>query len=380
MKVIINQDKLSKALNYVSRAVSVKPNIPVLSNVLLEVNSDSLMLSATNLDMGINMWIAGKVEEDGKVTASGKFLSDFVSAAGGEKVQVSLVKDVLNVQTENSNAQFNTIPATEFPILPKISGEPLFVVPATELLDAINKVIFACSTDMGIGKMNLTGVLFELEAANPKQLTMVSTDGFRLSRKILNIFRANEEAMQLIIPAKPLQELVKMLSTEDVSEVEFYLSESKSQAIFKVNEIELSIRLLEGPFVEYKRVIPEAHEYSFDVSKAEFDRALRIVNTFARTLQGYKMNMDLDLENKAVIMSTKVMELGINETKLEVSNITGSQDLKDAYNLQYLMEMVAHMNGARIKFETNGPLAAAVFTEDDDQNYIHLVMPLQRTD
>lgn len=380
MKVIINQDKLAKALNYVSRAVSVKPNIPVLSNVLLEVTSDSLKLSATNLDMGINMWIAGKVEEDGKVTASGKFLSDFVTAAGGEKVQVSLVKDVLNVQTENSNAQFNTIPATEFPILPKISGEPLFVISAADLLDAINKVIFACSTDMGIGKMNLTGVLFELEAENPKQLMMVSTDGFRLSRKKLSIFRSNEEAMQLIIPAKPLQELVKMLGAEEVTEVEFYLSETKSQAIFKINEIELSIRLLEGPFVEYKRVIPEAHEYSFEVSKAEFDRALRIVNTFARTLQGYKMNMDLDLENKAVIMSTKVMELGINETKLPVSNITGSNDLKDAYNLQYLMEMVAHMNGDTLKFETNGPLAAAVFTEDDDPDYIHLVMPLQRTD
>src|SRR5262245_11465435 len=99
MEITLNQEKLSRALNYVSRAVSSKPNIPVLSNILLEVTRNDLRLSSTNLEMGIHMWIGGQVESEGKVTASGKFLSDFVSANGEGRIRLRLKDESLEVNS-----------------------------------------------------------------------------------------------------------------------------------------------------------------------------------------------------------------------------------------------------------------------------------------
>lgn len=380
MQIKINQDRIAKALNYVSKAVSAKPNIPVLSNVLLSVNKDKLQLSATNLDMGINMWIAGITESDGKVTASGKFLADFINAAGGERVDISLENDNLHVKTDTSKAQFQTIPASEFPILPKAEGDPFMTMKSADLITAMDKVLFACATDVTTSKIQFTGVLFELEESKTDKVTLVGLNGYQLSRKVVPITRQDEAAHQLIIPARSMQEMIKVLAAEDAEDVEIYLSGSKSQVIFKFNDIEFSVRLLEGPYPDYKGAIPNGFAYSFDVNKQEFDKALKIVNTFARTLMGNKVNLDLDLETGSLVMHTEVADLGRNETKLEVQNATGSSDLKDAYSLQFLMNMVNHMSGDTVHFETNAPLAAAVFTDKGDKNFIHLIMPVQRDD
>ncbi len=380
MHITLTQEKLAKGLTYVSRAVSNKPNIPVLSNVLLEVTRNDLRLSATNLDMGINMWIAGKVEEEGKVTASGKFLADFINATGEGKVEILLERDVLHVSTDTSKADFNTIPASEFPILPKAAGEPFFKINAGEFSEAMEKVIFASSTDLVTSKIQYTGVLFELMEDQPGKVVFTALDGYRLSHKTVKIDMATAITQQLIVPARSLQELMKIISSEGSEEVAVYLSESKSQMIFKFGDIEFSVRLLEGPYPDYKRVIPTEFAYSFDVKRSEFERALKIINTFARSGQGSRVDMDLDLETGTLTMRSKVAELGANETKLAVHNTSGSSDLKDAYSIQFLMDMVNHLKGETLHFETNAPLAPAVFTDKADKDYVHLVMPFQRAD
>jgi DNA polymerase-3 subunit beta len=380
MKITLPQDKLAKALSYTSRAVSTKPNIPVLSNILIEVNKHELKMSGTNLDMGINTWIAGTVEAEGKVTASGKFLSDFINATGSGKVEMSLDGDVLHVKTQNSSAEFSTISASEFPILPRVTGTPLFTISATDLASALDKVTFACAADLVASRIQFTGVLFELTEEDPSKLTLVGIDAYRLSRKLVKVEREGKEAAQLIVPARSLQELGRILSSEGAENVEVYLSESKSQIIFKFGDVELSVRLLEGPYPDYKPVIPVENAYGFDIAKSEMEQATKIVNTFARSIHGNRVDMDLDLESGMLSMRTTVAELGKNETKVQVKNVAGSNDLKSAYSLQFLIDMQNHMSGDTIHFESNGPLAAAVFTDPKEKDYIHLVMPLQRDD
>lgn len=380
MKIKIQQTKLAKALNYVSRAVSQKPNIPVLSNVLMVVNRDQLQLSATNLDMGINMWVPGVAEDDGKVTASGKFLTDFIAAAGGERVDISLTNDVLHVNNEDAKAEFNTIPANEFPVLPRVEGESFLTIKTVELINGLEKAIFACATDVTTSRIQLTGVLFELEQDKQDIITFVGLNGFRLSRKTAVISRASTEAMQLIVPARPLQELVKILNSEDVEEVQVYLSSNRSQIIFKIEDIELSIRLLEGPYPEYRSVLPTEHSYSFEVDKGEFERALKVVNTFARSAFGSRVYWDLDLETGTLLMHTSVTDLGRNEVRISVQNASGNHDLKDAYGLQFLLDMVNHMSGSTIRFETKEALLPALFKDKDDKDYVHLIMPMARED
>lgn len=380
MKLKIRQEQLQKALNYVSKAASQKPNIPVLSNILLTVGRDELTLSATNLDMGINMWIPAVVEEDGKLTASAKFLSDFVTAAGGERVDIHAKGETLVASSENATAEFQTIPAGEFPILPKAEGQPFMSMKAAEFVESLQKVIFACATDVTTSKIQFTGVLFELEESNPGKITFAALNGFRLAKKTANVERESSESMQLIVPAKSLQEFVKIADAEDSERVNMYLSANKSQIIFQLENLELSIRLLEGPYPDYKSVIPKEQNYSFDISRTEFERALRVVNTFARSSFGSRIYWDLDLETSTLLMHTTVTDLGKNEVRVEVQNASGVNDLKDAYGLQFLMDLAAHVPAETIHFETKEPLLPAVFTTADDDSFLYLIMPMTRED
>lgn len=379
MKITLSQNRLAQGLNYVSKAVSSKPNIPVLSNVLLEVDKNEMRLSATNLDMGINMWIGGEVEKEGTVTASGKFLTDFINANEEGKVDIGLVGDVLHVETESSKADFQTIASSEFPILPRASGEPFFTIKAEEFSEALEKVIFVCSTDLSSSQVQLTGVLFELTSEKKDELTLVGLDGFRLSLRSAKINRSSEDVHNLIVPARSLQELLKILSTEEATDIQVYLSESKSQIIFKFADIEFSVRLLEGVYPDYKRVLPKEHAFEFEVAKVELEKAMRVVNTFARSVQGRKVDFDLDVETGTLFLRSKVVDLGSNETKVMVQKISGATDFKGAYNLQYLMDMLNHIAGDTVRFETNGPLAPAVFTDEKDKEYTHLIMAMQRS-
>lgn len=380
MEITLNQEKLGKALNYVSRAVSAKPNIPVLSNILLEVTRNDLRLSATNLEMGIHMWIGGQVEGEGKVTASGKYLSDFVSANGDGRIRLRLQGENLEVNSERAAATFTTISAQEFPQLPRVGETPFFTVKSSDLLTLLPKIIFACASDAGASRVQLTGVLIELSADQPEFITLVGLNNYRLSQGKLQITKSGEpEDLQLIVPAKSLQEMLKILSSEDAPEVNVFLSESKSQIIFQFAEVEFSIRLLEGPYPAYKQVIPTESAISLEVQRGELERAVKIVNTFARNSLGYRVEFDLDLETATLVLRSRVPDLGINETKVNLQNVTGSHDLKTAYNLQYLSEAVNYIKGDTIKLGTNSALQPLLFTSKDDKLFVHIVMPLERS-
>lgn len=380
MEIKLNHLNLAKSLQYTSRAVNAKPNIPILSNVLLDVSKNGLKLSATNLDMGITVWIPGLVDKEGKITVSAKFISDFVSASSGDNVELKLDGSVVTVKTDKSKANFNTIAATEFPVLPEISEASLFKISAKEFQVSMDKVIFASSTDMSIGKIQQSGILFEFNKED-SEVVFVGLDGFRLSKRDTKVKELPEElpTEQIIVPAKYLSEVSKIVSDYvDLDEIEVYLSKNKSQVIFKFEEIEFSIRLIEGPYPEYKRIMPDSASFTFEVKRGDLEDAIKVVNTFARSNLGYKTLFDLDLENSVIRLKSIVAEVGENESVVEVKEVTGDSDLNTSYNLKYIQDVVSHIKGDTIIFETKGALAASVFKDKADARFLHLLMPLRR--
>lgn len=384
MRITLNHQKLAKSLQYTSRAVSVKPNIPVLSNVLMEVTKTDLKLSATNLDMGINVWIPGKVDVEGKVTVSAKYIADFVSASSSDKVDIELKENVLNVKTSHSKANFATIPFSEFPVLPNITNEPLFNVSASEFITSMDKVIFSCSTDMSAGKIQQSGVLFEFEEGNDadsSEVAFVGLDGFRLSKRTARIKNFNKSLIEgeIIVPARYLGEVSKIVQDyPELEELQVFLSENKSQIIFKFDEIEISIRLIEGPYPDYKRIMPDSPAFSFEVKRSDLEEAIKVINTFARSNLSNKTLLDFDIENSAIRLRSSVAEVGENETEVQVASPDGSGDMNAAYNLRFIQDVVSHIKGENIKFETKGPLSPSVFKDKSDVRFIHLLMPLRR--
>jgi len=380
MEIKLNHLNLAKSLQYTSRAVNAKPNIPVLSNVLLDITKNGLKLSATNLDMGITVWIPGLVDKEGKITVSAKFISDFVTASSGDNVEIKLDGSVITVKTDKSKANFNTISAVEFPILPEIAETPLFKISAKEFMVSMDKVIFASSTDMSIGKIQQSGILFEFNKED-SEVIYAGLDGFRLSKRNAKIKELTETLPQeqIIVPARYLCELSKIASDfVDLDEIEVYLSKNKSQIIFKFEEIEFSIRLIEGPYPDYKRILPDSASFSFEVKRGDLEEAIKVVNTFARSNLGYKTLFDLDLENSVIRLKSIVAEVGENESVVSISEVVGDSDLNTSYNLKYIQDVVSHIKGDTIIFESKGPLAASVFKDKSDARFLHLLMPLRR--
>ena len=380
MNISLQKSKLSKALIYTSRVVSSKLNIPILSNVLLKIQKNILTLSATNLEMGIVLWIPSEVVSEGSLTVNAKYISDFVSATSEESIDLILSGNNLISKTESSEAKFSIISAEEFPILPKVSGEPIFIIKKDILKEALTKVIFACSTDLSSGRIQQSGVLFDINREESK-VDFIGLDGFRLSRKTSEVTSLKSEITreEIIVPAKYLGELLKILGDfEDVNEVEVYLSENNSQLIFKFAEIEFSTRLLEGPYPEYKKIMPEETSFSFTFKKSDFENSLKIVNSFARGNLGNKTLFDFEIENSSVTLKSSVSEIGEGRTVIKIEVIEGESDLNTAYTLKYLQDFINHVKGDDIVYETKGPLAPAVLKDSKDENFIHLIMPMRR--
>lgn len=380
MKITINHKRLAQALSYTSKAVSNKPNIPVLSNVLLKADDNGLHLSATNLDMGIDLWIPCQVEEKGEVTVSARFIADFVNVASGDTVEMSLEKNIVRVKTKSSEATFNTIPSKEFPVLPTVGDKKAFSIRAHDFILSMNKVIFSCSTDLSAGKIQLSGVLFDI-AQNGSSIDFIGLDSFRLSKRTTAIqeFSKDIEKAEIIVPARYLQELVRILQDfEQVETVDVYISKNKSQIIFSFDDVKFSIRLLEGPYPDYKRILPDDFSFTFEISKNDFEQAIKIINTFARSNLGNKTLMDMNLEKSEVTLKANVSDIGENETEVHVEKIDGPSDLNTAYNLRYLQDLVNHITGKTLIFETKGQLAATLFKDKTDKQFLHLIMPLRR--
>jgi len=375
MKVTLIQENLAKALVHINKAVSNRPNIPVLANVLIEAQKGMIKLSSTNLEMGISMWIGANIAEEGKITVSAKLLSEFINSLRPGKIDMEEKDQMLEVNSVDNKAQFFIIPADDFPRVPEPEGQNVLDVNAFKLADAITQTAFAAGTDDS--RPVLTGIL--METVGEKDLAMVGVDGFRLSKKILKLEKVSKaDKFKEIVPARTLKEMESILRdiAEEKDVVKIYYLGAKNQLLFKVGDIELSTRLIEGEFPDYEKIMPKEKILRFDIDREEFNNTLKVVSIFARNVIGNKTRFKVNAEGKKLIMSANVVDVGKNDSEVNITNIQGD-DMETGYNIRYLMEAVAAIKSKIIVYETNGPTAPGVFINPDDQDFTHVVMPMR---
>jgi DNA polymerase-3 subunit beta len=371
MKITVLQENFAKALSIVSKAVSNKPSIPVLSNVLLSAHKDSVKLSGTDLEMGVNITIPAEVESDGAVTINAKLTSEYVLSLPAGRLVIELTDNVLYISNDQSSSKFSTISAEDFPLIPTATKDPTIEIEGTVFLDAISKVVIAAALDDN--RPILTGILFE---SIDKDLVMVGVDGFRLSKKIMTFPKKLPE-FKHVIPAKALTELLHVIDATDSKEkVKIFILSDKNQVVFSYRDIEVSSRILEGEFPDYRSILPTSHTISFSMNKDQLNAKIKIVSVFAKNVIGNKTVFELKSDESMLYLSSSAPELGENSSKLEVTECVGG-DLKTAYNARYLQSMLTVMMSDEILFETNGPTLPAVFKDPKDKDFLHIVMPMK---
>lgn len=372
MKVALIQEHLAKALLHINKAVSNRPNIPVLANVLLETEKGKLKLSSTNLDIGISTWIGATIAEEGKLTVSAKLLSDFVNSLKSGKLELLQNNQTLVVKSVDNVAEFYTISADDFPRVPEKEGEPTTTVNARELAEAIKKTAFAAGTDES--RPVLTGMMFE---AVKLRLTLVTVDGFRLSKKQLKLSTSAAEDIKEIVPARSMMEVEKLIAdSDDKEDVEIYLLGAKNLLLFKIGDVEFSTRLIEGEFPNYEQILPKENILSATLEKKEVEAMIKVAGIFARNIVGNKAKFAIDAKQKRLTVSTKVADLGGNDSSIDIKELEGN-DFETGFNVKFLSDMVSSMVSDEIIFESNGPTAPGLFRDPKDSEYMHVIMPMR---
>jgi len=373
MKVNVLQESLARGLSIVSRAVSPRSTLPVLSNVLVASDEGRLRLSATNLELGITCWIGAKIEEEGSTTVPARTFLDLVGTLPQEQVSLSLATatQTLNVRCGASNTDIKCIDAQEFPPLPIPEMEGAILLNVADFKDMISQVIFAASVDEA--RPVLMGVLVTVEK---DLITMAAADGFRLSVRKGTLSQPVPQPVSAIIPARALGELARVAS--DGNEIiSMVMPKGRGQVIFRMKEVELVSQLIDGTFPDYQQIIPRSYKSRTILSTPALLKACKQAEIFAR--EGSNVaRLDIksagDLEPGAVEISAQSEETGSNET-IVAATIEGV-GLLIAFNVKYMREVLEVVKSPNVALETSAANAPGVVRPVGDDNFLHVIMPM----
>ncbi|HUV72421.1 MAG TPA: DNA polymerase III subunit beta [Clostridia bacterium] len=369
MKIQVLQENLNKGLNIASRSISTKAQLPILANVLLQTDNNRLRLSATNLETGITLWTGAKIEKEGEITIPAKIFSEVVSSLPAGKVDLEITGNSLNLSCEGYQASLNGISASEFPKLPGYSKEALFSLPAEKLLGAINQVAFAAATDEG--RPVLTGVLFKI---SQKKLSLVATDGYRLSLKEIELSQPVKEEVSLLLPAKTLMEVSRLIGEEkgDKGVVQMGFTKEQNQVVFVFPELELFSRVIEGEFPDYQKIIPQNLETKAILDKESFSRAVRLVSIFARDAANI---VKLKVDKSSLELSANSPQVGENKNSLEAKVEGNGGEI--AFNFRFLQGFLGAIPEGEVSLEMSGSLNPGIFRSQKEKEFIHIIMPVR---
>jgi DNA polymerase-3 subunit beta len=371
MNVSVMQENLARGLNIVSRAVSSRATLPILANVLLKTEGGGLKLTATNLEIGINCWVPGKVEAEGEITVPAKLLADLVASLPNQRIDLQLsAKDrTLKVTCGGSRSSIKGIDADEFPVVSAIGEAPATSVDARALRDALGEVVFAAATDES--RPILTGVLTRFAG---DQMTLAAADNYRIAVRTLTLSRAVQPELTIVVPARSYAELMRILPDAE-QPIEITVTPNKSQVLFHVEGIDLVSRLIEGQFPNYEPVIPTAHSSRAVLDREAFLSGARRASIFARDSANIvKIEVGGD-GDAGVAITAHAADVGDNADTLEAS--VEGQPTSIAFNARYLIDVLAALGADEAALELSGPLAPGVIRGIGKDDYVHVIMPVR---
>jgi DNA polymerase-3 subunit beta len=372
MKVTCLQENLARGLGIVGRAVALRSTLPITSNVLISTEHGRIKLAATNLDIALSCWIGGQIEEEGAITVPARLLTDFVNSLPAEKIQFTLAPRSRQVKLvcARNEATIGGMDADDFPPIPAVEGDTL-EIDAKMLREAITQVVFSAATDDS--RPVLTGVDLVVEG---NKLTLAAADGFRLAVRHLELKKKISERQEVIVPSKALAELNRLLQDQD-EPVAMTFNANKTQVLFRLKDVELVAQLIQGTFPDYSRLIPKEWGSRAVVEVRDFLQETKIASIFARdgsgivriTFQGGE-----DGKPGEMTVSARAEEIGDNSGVLDAA--VEGEPSKIAFNGKYLQDVLAVLDGGRVALETTGPSQPGVIRPIDNENYVHVVMPM----
>jgi DNA polymerase III subunit beta len=374
MKFSVLQENLNEALANVSRFISSKSQLPVLNNILITTDNGRIKLSATNLDIGLNYWIGGKIEKEGSITIPSKEVTEFVSYLNTGKLEIELnTQNIFSIKSEKFDSDFTTISANDFPTLPPLNTKSSIDIQSSLLKNTVSQVVFSAATDDS--RPVLTGVLCVF---TKDSLKLVATDGFRLSLKTIKLVNPlslpdNKESLTFLLPSRTLSEVVKLSKNDDT--IKIGLTPDEHQVVFVLEDMELVSGLIDGEYPDYTKIIPESFNTNIFVNKEEFAQAIRIASVFAsKSANVVKFN----IKNNKLELSANASQLGKNKTELD-AKVEG-ESLEIAFNYKFVSDFLSNCQGEEVLIKLNESLSPGLFQDQTNPDFTHIIMPVRIQD
>lgn len=371
MKFTCLQEHLSQKLALVNRAVAPKATLSILSNIKISALEDKLKLSATNLSWGITTYLGVQVEEPGELTVPGTLLTSFINTLPPQKLKFHVARGSLRVETAQGWATLRGVTSEEFPHLIEEGGSLVVKLPSRDLHKVLSGVTFAASTDEN--RPILTGILVSVKE---RSVSFVGVDGFRLSEYTLKLPTPSQENFDVVLPAKSLQELSRLIASE--KDVSFSLLKEESQAVFEVEEAVLASRILEGTFPEYQQIIPSEFGTTALLRINEFRQAIKLASLFAESAS-HVIRIKILSDKGMVVVGATASEVGTNETSV-VGNISGRGG-EIAFNSKYLIDILNYFESIgssdELEMRINDSVSPGYFCLPGNESYLHIIMPVR---
>jgi len=372
MKVSVSQQQLAQGLGIVSRAVSPRSTLPVLSNVLLATDEGRLRLSATNLELGITCWIGAQIQDEGSLTVPARLLTDLVSTLPNDTIHlaVNLSTCSLSVHCASSSTDIKGIDAQEFPPMPATDLAEGVQIKVADFKEMIQQVAFSASSEEA--RPVLQGVQTNVSGS---EVSMAATDGFRISVRRVTLEEPVSKPMSMIIPARALNELAR-IAGDGENMLTMIVPTGRGQVVFRLDSIELVSQLIDGNFPDYKVIMPRSFKSHTILSTAALLKACRQAEIIARNGNNVvRLNLQpMSDKPGQVEVSAQSEETGSNETKID-ANIEGPA-LVVAFNVRYLREVLEVIKTPNLALETNDHKSPARVQPVGDEAFQHVIMPM----
>lgn len=373
MRFIVSSSALLKNLQLVGGIISTNTVMPVLENFMFDLRANVLTITGCDLETMIKVQVEVQTEatddsNNGRICVTSKILLDYLKNLPEQPITFSINPNdyTVEISTNSGKYKIGGEKTDEYPKEPLPDNATSLSMTSVRLVEAINKTIFATSTDTL--RPAMTGVYFEL---TKKDLTFVSTDAHRLIKYALLDVNCPEDG-SFIVPRKPLQQLKNILPSDESN---ITISYNQTHFFVKTEKVTLNCRLIDGKFPPYKAVIPAENPYTLTISRADLINTLRRVSIFATKSTSQVV---FDIVGNTVSLSAQDIDFSY-EGKEQMTCQYNGEDMKIAFNAKLLTEMLANMDGEEVALELSIPSRAGIFRpveKIENEDLLMLLMPL----
>lgn len=361
MKIKILKQTFLKNIQHVQNVISSKTSLPILSHILIEAEKNKVVLTSTDLDIGISSVLETDIEEEGAITVPAKRFNDIIKELPDEDISISTMKNnSMIIKCNKCVFKIIGLPKEEFPKLPEFKDEPNVLIKQSVLKNMLTMTYFSMSHDDT--RYILNGALFVFKN---KKLTIVTTDGKRLSLVKKDIEKDGLNKA-IIVPSKTIYELNRILSDDGDVKIIF----SENQIKFDLKNITIISRLIEGDFPNYEQVVPKEPQEKIIIQRSQFlDGIKRAALLTTQDSQSVKFEI---LKNKIVVSKSSP---NIGEVREEVDTVYKGHEIAIGFNPNYIMDVLKVVPQDEIALEVFGPDKPCVIRIEDW--FLYLALPMQ---